>query len=198
MEIILANTISGLSRHLAHHRPDMLVLHGDRVEALAGAKDPRLAAARPLAFYAYGLGEVSGGALATTLFALGIIGTGLLAVPILSGTIAYAVAEVMAWKGGLSKTWSQAQNFYGVLALAMFAGLLVNMLGVNVVQMLIHSAVLYGVIAPPILASLVYLCNHRPLLGRHVNGRWANALGALTVLLMTAAPIVWFALAVRR
>lgn len=131
------------------------------------------------------------GPFAGWLFALGVIGAGLLTVPILSSTAAYACIEVMDVDGGLSKTWNQARGFYGVILLLTLLGLMMNFIGIDPIRALIYAAVANGVVAPPILVALISLCNDRVLLGRWVNRFWSNLLGYVIVLIMTALPIAW-------
>jgi NRAMP (natural resistance-associated macrophage protein)-like metal ion transporter len=123
------------------------------------------------------------------LFAIGIMGTGLLAIPILSGSAAYAVAEVMQWKSGLSLKLRQARAFYGVIVLSTLIGLLVNFLGVPPFKMLYYTAVLNGIAAPPLIFIILRISNDRKVMGRHVNSRWSNVLGWSAGILMTLACI---------
>ncbi len=131
------------------------------------------------------------GAYAGWLFALGVIGAGLLAVPILTGSAAYACIEMMNIDGGLSKTWKQARIFYGFILLLTLIGLLMNFIGIHPIRALIYAAVANGMVAPPILATLLYLCNDPRLLGRWTNRLWSNIFGFLIVLIMTALPLAW-------
>jgi NRAMP (natural resistance-associated macrophage protein)-like metal ion transporter len=127
------------------------------------------------------------GDAAYLLFALGIIGTGLLAVPVLAGSASYAVAELFRWRSGLDYKPHQARRFYAILAFAMLAGVLLDLLRVNAVRMLFLSAVVNGILAPPLLVLVMLVGNNRQIMGRHVNGRWLNAFGWLATVVMTAA-----------
>lgn len=131
------------------------------------------------------------GAYAGWLFALGVIGAGLLAVPILSDTAAYACIEMINVDSGLSKTWKQARGFYGIILLLTLIGLLMNFIGIDPIRALIYAAVANGIVAPPILGTLLFLCNDPRLLGKWTNRLWSNALGYAIVLIMTALPLVW-------
>ncbi|OGL87469.1 iron transporter [Candidatus Uhrbacteria bacterium RIFCSPLOWO2_02_FULL_48_12] len=123
------------------------------------------------------------------LFALGIIGTGLLAVPILAGSASYAVAEALGWRSGLYRRLVQAHGFYGVIALATLAGLLVNFLSVPPFKMLYYTAVLNGIIAPPLLVLIMLIANRHDIMGRHINSPLSNIMGWTATGLMTAAAL---------
>lgn len=123
------------------------------------------------------------------LFALGIIGTGLLAVPILAGSASYAVAEALGWKSGLYRKLMQAHGFYGIIAIATMAGLLVNFLSVPPFKMLYYTAVLNGIIAPPLLVLIMLIANRQDIMGRHVNSPFSNIMGWTVTGLMTVAAL---------
>jgi Mn2+/Fe2+ NRAMP family transporter len=127
------------------------------------------------------------GNMAYVLFAVGVIGTGLLAVPVLSGSLSYMVAETFDWDEGLDKKWWQAKKFYLVLIVILLSSLLVNFLGISPVQALIYSAVLYGITAPVLIAVILHICNNKKIMGEYTNGRWSNFLGILALVLMTTA-----------
>ncbi len=122
-------------------------------------------------------------------FALGIIGTGMLAIPVLAGASSYALAESFGWRQGLYRTLDQAKAFYGVIIIAMVLGVLMNMTGIDPVKALIYSAVLNGVIAAPILALIVRLSSSKRVMGDYKNARWRTAVGWLTVALMAVSGI---------
>lgn len=127
------------------------------------------------------------------LFALGIIGTGLLAVPVLAGSASYAVAESFGWKQGLYKKLKQAYAFYGVLILAMLVGLLINFIGLDPMKALIYSAVANGLVAPVVLVLIVSMSGDKKIMGDWANGPVVKILGWLIVLGMAAAGIatIW-------
>lgn len=129
------------------------------------------------------------GTLARALFALGIVGTGLLAVPVLAGSAAYAVAESFNWREGLYRPLWQARGFYGVIAVATLVGLLLNFLGIDPIQALVATAVINGIAAVPLLVLLLLVANNRAIMGAHVNGWLANAVGGLATLAMAAAAV---------
>ncbi|EKD85497.1 MAG: hypothetical protein ACD_38C00012G0011 [uncultured bacterium] len=121
------------------------------------------------------------------LFALGIIGTGMLAVPILAGSASYALSESFGWKFGLYRKLREANAFYGIIIIAMAIGLLINLLGFDPIKALIYTAVFNGLIAPVILIPIVLLSCNSKIMGRWVNGRLTTILGWLIVALMILA-----------
>jgi NRAMP (natural resistance-associated macrophage protein)-like metal ion transporter len=123
------------------------------------------------------------------LFALGIIGTGLLAIPVLAGSAGYALAETFRWSSGLNKGLSHARAFYGVIIIGMFIGLGINFIGMNPIKALIYSAIFNGITAPIILYFIVKLSSDKSLMGRWVNGRLAQTFGYLVIVLMTVSAI---------
>jgi NRAMP (natural resistance-associated macrophage protein)-like metal ion transporter len=129
------------------------------------------------------------GPFASLIFAAGIVGTGLLAVPILAGSAAYAVAESLRWREGLSLSLPQAPAFYGVIALATLVGGAMNLIGINPVVALYYTAVINGLVAPPLLLMLMLITNNRGIMHRRVNGWLSNILGWLTTLAMTGAGV---------
>lgn len=124
---------------------------------------------------------------ATALLALGLIGTGLLAVPILTASGAFAFAQAFGKPYGLNKRPTEARAFYGVMAISTVAGLLINYFGINPVRALFWTAVINGFLSPPLLVLLMLVSNNRDVMGEHVNGRRLNFLGWSTVVLMFAA-----------
>ena len=129
------------------------------------------------------------GVLAKVIFAVGILGVGLLGIPVLAGSAAYAVAEAFHWKEGLAKTFLQAPGFYIVIGTATLVGMLLNLLGINPISALVYSAVINGIVAVPLLVLILLMANNRTIMQTHVNGRLANGLGILTTLAMAAAVV---------
>jgi NRAMP (natural resistance-associated macrophage protein)-like metal ion transporter len=127
------------------------------------------------------------------LFAIGIIGTGLLAIPVLAGSSSYAVAESLRWKSGLHRNLRQAYAFYGVIILSMLVGLGLNFLNIDPIKALIYSAVGNGIVAPLILFFIVRLSSDRKVMGHWVNKPIVTAIGWITTGLMTIAGIaaIW-------
>lgn len=132
------------------------------------------------------------GPYASWLFSFGVIGIGLLAVPVLSSSAAYAVAEAAGWKRtGLSRTWKQAPAFYLVVIGVTLAGVASASLGLNPIRALIYAAVGNALIAPLLLLALIRLTGDRHLMGRHVNGRLSSVLLWAAFLAMSAALVFW-------
>lgn len=133
------------------------------------------------------------GSGATVLFALGIIGVGLLAVPVLAGSVAYASAELFGWPEGLGKTFRQAPQFYAVIALATAGGVAIVFSPISEIQALFVGAVVNGVIAPVLLVFLLLAAGDREVLGEYRSGRTMLALGWLTAATMGLAALGMFA-----
>ena len=127
------------------------------------------------------------GRAAYWLFTLGIIGTGMLGVPVLAGSCAYAVAEAGAWRGTLSDRPRHGSKFYAVIGVAMLVGLGLDFLNINAVSMLFWSAVINGVLAPPLIVVVVLLTSDPKVMGSRVNPPIVQWLGWFTALVMTLA-----------
>jgi len=129
------------------------------------------------------------GEFASAIFALGIVGTGLLAVPVLAGSTAYALAESFKWRYGLYRKLRQAYAFYGVIILSMLLGIAANFVHLDPIRALIYAAVANGIIAPFILFFVVRLsCNER-VMGTYANRPLASLMGWLTVIIMAVSGI---------
>ncbi|OLC12088.1 MAG: iron transporter [Candidatus Rokubacteria bacterium 13_1_40CM_69_27] len=131
------------------------------------------------------------GAGASLLFALGLIGTGLLAIPVLAGSASYAIAELFGWRSGLDLPPRRARRFYLVLAGAIVAGMLLDVFQTNPIRVLFLSAVLNGVLAPPLLVLVMLVGNNRHIMGEHANTFWLNLLGWTATAVMTVAAIAF-------
>ncbi len=131
------------------------------------------------------------GRLASLLFTLGIVGTGLLAVPVLAGSTAYALSEAFGWREGLGRKFRGARKFYLVMAVAMLVGLALNFGGIDPIRALYFAAILNGVAAPPLILLMLILSNHQPTCGQWTGKRWSNALVGLALVLMSALPIAY-------
>ena len=127
------------------------------------------------------------GAGAYWLFSLGLIGAGMLGVPVLAGSSAYAVAEGAVWRGSLADRAAQAREFYGVIGVGLALGLALDYAGFNAVSMLFWSAVLNGVLAPPLIVIVLLLTSNPEVMGSRANPRWLSVLGWITVVVMTLA-----------
>lgn len=133
------------------------------------------------------------GNFAFLLFALGIIGTGLLAVPVLAGSASYAIAESFQWKEGLYLKLKNAHGFYGIITIATLGGLLVNFTGISPFSMLYYTAMLNGIVAPPLMVLILLIANDKKIMRGYVNGAWTNVLGwTITgIMSIAAVALVW-------
>lgn len=133
------------------------------------------------------------GNYAFLLFAIGIIGVGLLGIPVLSGSASYAISETMHWSYGLDKKLSKAYAFYGVIILATVVGLALNFVGVSPIRALILSAFINGVISPLLIFVIVMISNNRTIMGEWKNGAFSNVFGwtiGIMMLGVAAASII--------
>ncbi len=129
------------------------------------------------------------GDAATVLLAVGLIGAGVLAIPILTGAAAYGVSEAFNWKAGLDEKPGRAPRFYLVIAFATLVGVGINFLGINPIDALVLTAVLNGFLAPPLLVLVMLISNNRNVMGERTNGRALNVLGWTTAVVMGLAAI---------
>jgi NRAMP (natural resistance-associated macrophage protein)-like metal ion transporter len=136
------------------------------------------------------------GDAATLLLAVGLIGAGVLAVPVLTGSAAYGVTEAFGWRSGLDRTLNRAPQFYAVIIAATLVGMAINFLGINPISALVVTAVLNGLMAPPVLVLLMLVSNNRAVMGERTNGRLLNALGWATTVVMTLAAVALIATSV--
>jgi NRAMP (natural resistance-associated macrophage protein)-like metal ion transporter len=123
------------------------------------------------------------------LFTLGLIGTGMLGVPVLVGSCAYAVAEGAVWRGSMSDKPKTARKFYGVMTVAMVLGMVLNYLGFNAVKMLFWSAVINGLLAPPLILLVILLTSSKKVMGQQTNPALLRYLGWATFAVMMAAAV---------
>ena len=123
------------------------------------------------------------------LFTLGLVGTGILSVPVLAGSCAYAISEAAAWRGSLEQLPQQARGFYAVVAVAMILGLGLDFFGFNAVAMLFWSAVVNGVLAPPLIVLVLLLTSDPKIMGVRRNPPWLRRLGWTTAIVMTLAAV---------
>lgn len=130
------------------------------------------------------------GNMAYGLFAVGVIGTGFLAVPVLAGSLSYMMAEIFGWREGLNKKFHEAKGFYLTIIISLLLGLAINLIGISPIKALIYTAVLYGITAPVLIAIILHICNNKKIMGKYTNGIWSNLFGVLTFLLMSAAAIL--------
>jgi NRAMP (natural resistance-associated macrophage protein)-like metal ion transporter len=128
-----------------------------------------------------------GGTLAFYLFAIGIVGTGLLAIPVLAGSGAYALSEVLKWKEGLNNSFSRCRGFYLIIAVSIILGLGFNFLGINPISALYYSAFINGIIAVPLLVVIMVVGNDRKIMNSETHPGWVKIFGWLGVAVMTLA-----------
>ena len=127
------------------------------------------------------------GNLTYLLFAIGIIGTGLIAIPVLSGSLSYIFSETFGWEQGLDKKFHEAKGFYVIIAISLLLGLSMNYLGISPINALIYTAILYGITAPVLIAMILHISNNKKIMGEFVNTRTANVLGFIALGIMTIA-----------
>ena len=130
------------------------------------------------------------GNMAYLLFSVGVIGTGLIAIPVLSGSLSYIFAETFGWEQGLDKKFHEAKGFYVIIALSLLIGLALNYIGISPIQSLIYTAILYGLTAPVLIAIILHISNNKKIMGTNVNGKLTNVLGFLALIVMTIAAVL--------
>ena len=176
---VVAGMSSGVIAMFAIMVTAAATLHVEGITTI-GTADEAAQALEPLA-----------GRLAGLVFTLGIVGTGLLAVPVLAGSTSYAIAETFGWREGLSLKMSQARAFYWVIVASMLAGVAMNLFGLDPVRGLYWSAVLNGVAAPPLIVMIFLLARKRSILGSRASGPLSQMVVALAALLSAALPILY-------
>jgi Mn2+/Fe2+ NRAMP family transporter len=130
------------------------------------------------------------GNLAYMLFAIGVIGTGLLAIPVLSGSLSYIITETFGWEQGLDKKFHEAKAFYVVIAISLVLGLSLNYIGISPIKALIYTAILYGMTAPVLIAIILHISNNKSIMGDYTNTLKANIFGFMALIIMTLASLV--------
>ena len=154
-------------------------LNAQGITDIATAADAALAL-KPIA------GEFAG-----LLFLLGILGVGLLSIPVLAGSTAYAVAETFGWRESLELKPRQAKAFYAVIVVSMFVALALNLIGIEPVKFLILAAVLNGLAAPVLMAIVWWLARDKNLLGKWVSPLWSKLLLGMATVAMGSLPLFW-------
>jgi NRAMP (natural resistance-associated macrophage protein)-like metal ion transporter len=176
---VTAGMFSGVFVMFAIMVTSAATLHENGIVNIGTAED----AARAL--------EPLAGSSAKVLFALGIVGTGLLAVPVLAGASSYAISEALGWREGLSLKMSQAKGFYFVILGSMLLGLAMNFIGLNPVRALYLSAVLNGLAAPPLIVMILLLSRRKHVLGDHTSGKISQFAVGMAALISAALPIAF-------
>jgi NRAMP (natural resistance-associated macrophage protein)-like metal ion transporter len=129
------------------------------------------------------------GNFAYLLFAIGIIGTGFIAIPVLSGSLSYIFCETFGWKEGLDNKFNEAKPFYMIIIVSLLLGLSLNYIGISPLQALIYSAILYGLTAPVLIAIILHICNNKTVMGAYTNSKSTNFFGLLTLVIMTSTAV---------
>ncbi|MDD4931197.1 MAG: divalent metal cation transporter [Candidatus Colwellbacteria bacterium] len=149
----------------------------------------------------YGVGEITSfdqaamvlrpllGNNAYLIFAIGVIGTGMLAIPVLAGSVGYIIAEACHWKEGINKKFTEAKGFYIAIAAATFIGSIIALSGGDPIKMLIYTAILYSIITPPLILMIMRIANDKGLMGNKKNGPLANIFGGAALVATSAAVI---------
>jgi len=163
------------------------VLHGNGVTNIQTAAD----AARALLPLVHTF--PNSGFIAQALFATGIIGLGLLAIPVLAGSASYAVSESFQWVEGLDQKLTKAWGFYGVIIVATLIGLSLNFIGINPIKALVYTAVINGVVAVPLIFIIALIARNKNIMGQYTSGWVSNLLVWLTFVGMGAAAVAMFA-----
>lgn len=133
--------------------------------------------------------EPVAGKAAYLIFAVGVIGTGFLAIPVLSGSLSYIVSETFGWKASLERKYAQAKPFYLIIIVSLLAGLGINFIGITPIQALFYTAIFYGITSPVVLALILHVSNNKKIMGEFKNGRFSNILGVITFVLMTVSAV---------
>ncbi|MDE1970120.1 MAG: Nramp family divalent metal transporter [Patescibacteria group bacterium] len=131
------------------------------------------------------------GNAASLIFALGIVGTGFLAIPVLAGSVSYVVAQLWGWREGLDLTFREAKGFYSTMIAATILGASISVFGINPIQLLIFTALLFGLISPPLIFILLLIANNKTIMGNMRSGVISNVLMGITLLLTTATSVAF-------
>jgi NRAMP (natural resistance-associated macrophage protein)-like metal ion transporter len=161
-------------------------LHSNGITDIATA-DEAAKALQPLVNSFPNAGEI-----AETIFALGIIGTGLLAVPVLAGSCGYALSDAFGWRQGLSRKFGQAKAFYLIIAVSTIIGLWINFTNIDPIKALIYTAVINGIVAVPMLFAIMGIANDKKILGDMTNKRLSNVLGWIAFVIMSISVLILF------
>jgi Mn2+/Fe2+ NRAMP family transporter len=132
-----------------------------------------------------------GGKPAYWLFTLGMLGAGMLGIPTMAGSVAYALAETAGWRYGLYRRFNRAKQFYGAIAAVVIIGFALNFVHTfSPVKGLLYAAVINGVVAPPLIVILMCICNNRKIVKGRVNSALGNAVSAAAALLMAGTVVI--------
>jgi NRAMP (natural resistance-associated macrophage protein)-like metal ion transporter len=162
------------------------VLHNNGVTNIATAADAARALEPLVQTFPYA------GFLAKALFAVGVIGLGLLAVPVLSASASYAISEAFSWREGLNQKFKRAHGFYGVITVATLIGLMINFIGIDPVRALVITAVINGIIAVPLIFLIAKIATNEKIMGEYKSSKLSSTLVWLTFFLMATAVVAMF------
>jgi Mn2+/Fe2+ NRAMP family transporter len=132
------------------------------------------------------------GEMAETIFALGMIGTGLLAIPVLAASSGYALSDAFSWREGLSKKFGQAKQFYLIIAASTVIGLWINFTNIDPIKALVYAAVINGIVAVPMLFTIMRVANDKKILQDMTNKKASNILGWIAFLIMSISVLILF------
>jgi Mn2+/Fe2+ NRAMP family transporter len=130
------------------------------------------------------------GKIAEVLFAAGIIGTGLLAIPIFAASSSYPISEALSWREGLNYKFRQARGFYGIIIGGMLVGLLLNFIGVDPIKALVYTAVINGFVAVPVILVLIKISGNKKIMGEHASSAWSKVFSWVAFAGMAAAALL--------
>ena len=133
--------------------------------------------------------EPLAGKLTYLIFAIGVLGTGLLAIPVLAGSQSYMLAETFGWEAGLDKKFPQAKAFYISIIISLLVGLSLDFLGISPIKALIFTAIAYGLTAPILIAIILHIGNNKKIMNTNTNSTISNVLGFITLAIMTVAAV---------
>ena len=159
-------------------------LHANNITNIITA-DQAAQSLQPLVKGFPGSGEIS-----KTIFSLGIIGTGLLAIPVLAGASGYALSDAFGWKEGLNKSFSQAKNFHLIIAASTIIGLLINFTNIDPIKALVYSATINGIVAAPILVAVIKVANDKNILKDKINSKLSNIIGWIVVIIIGISVLI--------
>jgi NRAMP (natural resistance-associated macrophage protein)-like metal ion transporter len=130
------------------------------------------------------------GKMTSLVFASGVLGTGLLAIPVLAGSQSYMLAETFGWEAGLDKKFPQARAFYISIIISLLVGLSLDFLGISPIKALLYTAISYGLTAPILIAIIMHIANNKAIMKKNTNSRLSNVLGFITLILMSISAIL--------
>lgn len=133
--------------------------------------------------------EPLAGRLTYLIFTIGVLGTGMLAIPVLAGSQSYMLAETLGWEQGLDKKFGEAKGFYITIIISLLVGLSLDMIGISPIQALLYTAILYGLTAPVLIAIVLHISNNKKIMGKFTNSKLSNTLGIVTLILMSFAAV---------